>query len=151
MSQSVPLATLLRIGLIAGTLEIGENLIFNSFRHITPSMVFHYIASGLVGMKAFEMGFVAVLLGVAIHYTIALTWTVIYYVASRQLPVLLTRPVISGLLYGIVVYLIMNFVVLPLTGVPHSAKAVTLASRISNVLALMFCIGLTIAYSCGIA
>ena len=96
-------------------------------------------------MKAFEMGFAAVLLGVVIHYTIALTWTLIYYIASRQLPVLITRPVISGPVYGIVVYLIMNFVVLPVTGVPHSAKAITLASRISNVLALMFCIGLTIA------
>jgi uncharacterized membrane protein YagU involved in acid resistance len=145
MTLNVPLAALLRIGLIAGTLDIGENLTFNHFRSVTPGMVFHYIASGLLGMKAFEMGFDAVLLGVVIHYTIALTWTVIYYLASRKLPVLISRPVISGLLYGVVVYLVMNFIVLPLTGVPHSDKAVTLASRISNVLALMFCIGLTVA------
>jgi len=91
------------------------------------------------------MGLAAVLLGVVIHYAIAMTWTGVYYAASRQFTVLICRPVISGLLYGIVVYLIMNFLVLPLTGVPHAEKAVTLASRVNGVLALMLCIGLTIA------
>jgi uncharacterized membrane protein YagU involved in acid resistance len=137
---------LVRVGLIAGTLDIGENLIFNQLRRVTPSMVFHYIASGLIGMKAFEMGFAAVILGVVIHYAIAMSWTVVYYAASRKFTALIRHPVISGLLYGIVVYLIMNFVVLPLTGVPHAEKAMTLASRVNGVLALMLCFGLTIAW-----
>jgi len=131
--------------LIAGTLDITENLVFNLFRGITPKMVFQYIASGLVGMKSFQVGLASVVLGVALHYLIALTWTGIYYAASRKLGILIRRPVICGLLYGAFVYLWMNLVVLPLSGVPHAAAAMMLASRISGVLALLFCIGLTIA------
>ena len=52
-------------------------------------------------------------LGVAIHYTIALFWTAVYYAASRWFGILIRRPVVCGLVYGGVVYLIMNFVVLP--------------------------------------
>ena len=136
---------ILRIGLIAGTLDIADALIFSGLRGATPSMVFHYIASGLIGMKAFEMGFAAVVLGIAIHYTIATSWTAIFYAASRRFKILLRRPVTSGLLYGMVVYVIMNFIALPLSGVPHSNKPVPLISRVNGVLALMLCIGLTVA------
>jgi hypothetical protein len=136
---------ILRIGLIAGTLDITENLIFNEFRAITPKMVFQYIASGLIGMRAFNPGLASVALGVAIHYAIALTWTAVFYSASRKFGVLVRRPVTSGLVYGGIVYLIMNLIVLPLTRVPHAPKAISLASRINGVLALLFCIGLTIS------
>jgi len=145
LSRSGPITVILWITLVAGTLDIGENIIFNAFRHVTPYMIFQYIASGLVGMKSFDAGIASVALGVAIHYAIALAWTVIFFAASRKLEILVRRPVICGLLYGGAVYMIMNFVVLPLTRVPHSEKAVTLASRISGVAALLFCIGLTVA------
>ncbi|MGD0366414.1 MAG: hypothetical protein ABSA94_03080 [Acidobacteriaceae bacterium] len=137
--------SVLRIGLIAGTLDITENLVFNAFRHITPVQIFQYIASGLTGAWAFHAGMESVALGVAIHYTIAVFWTAVYYTASRWLVILIRRPVVCGLVYGGVVYLIMNFVVLPLTRVPHARAAMTLASRVSGVLALLLCIGLTIA------
>lgn len=137
--------TLIWIGLIAGTLDIGENLIFNAFRHVSPKMVFQFIASGLIDGKSFTLGGASVALGVAIHYTIAMTWTVIFYLLSRKLIFLTRHAVSSGILYGGVVYIIMNFVVLPLTAVPHAPKAMTVASRISGVLALLFCIGLAIA------
>jgi Na+-driven multidrug efflux pump len=59
--------------------------------------------------------------------------------------ILIRRPVVCGLVYWAVVYLIMNFVVVPLTRVPHARAAMTLASRVSGVLALLFCIGVTVA------
>src|SRR5580698_7774491 len=101
-----------RVGLVAGTLDIGENLIFNAFRHITPVRIFQYIASGLTGRWAFHAGTASVALGVAIHYAIALTWTAIYYVASGRMAMLIRRPVVCGLAYGAMVYVVMNFVVL---------------------------------------
>jgi uncharacterized membrane protein YagU involved in acid resistance len=139
------IGAVVRIGLIAGTLDISENILFNAFRHITPAQIFRYIASGLTGRWAFGAGAASVALGVAIHYTIALTWTAVYFVAARRWKLLVRRPVVCGLVYGGVVYLVMNFVVLPLTRVPHARAAVTLASRVSGVLALLFCIGLTVA------
>jgi len=145
LARSNAFYTILRIGLVAGTLDITENLVFNQFRGITPTMVFQYIASGLIGMKSFQAGRASVALGIALHYIIALTWTGIFYVASCKLAILRRRPVICGLLYGGFVYLFMNLVVLPLSGVPHVRAAMTVASRVSGVLAVLLCIGLTIS------
>jgi len=133
------------IGLIAGTLDITDSLVFNHFRGITPTMVFQYIATGLIGMRAVDLGLASVALGVVLHYTIALTWTAIFYAASRKLAILTRRPVISGLLYGAFVYVVMNFIVLPLSRVPHVHATATLAARINAILALLLCIGLAIS------
>jgi hypothetical protein len=134
-----------RIGLISGTLDITESIIFNAFRHITPTMIFQYIASGLIDGASFELGLASVALGIVLHYLIALTWTAIFFVASRRLAVLTRRPVTAGLLYGLGVYLFMNLLVLPMSRIPRSEAAMTLPSRISGILAVTFCIGLTIS------
>jgi hypothetical protein len=132
-------------GLIAGTLDITDSLVFNHFRGITSTMVFQYIATGLIGRRAIDLGQASVALGIVLHYTIALTWTAIFYVASRKLAILTRRPVICGLLYGAFVYFVMNFIVLPLSRVPHVHATATLSARINAVVALLLCIGLTIS------
>jgi hypothetical protein len=136
---------ILWIGLVAGTLDIGEDLIFNQFRGITPAMVFRFIASGLLGSKAFRGGGSTVALGVVLHYFIALSWTAVFYAVSRKLAILARRPVVSGFAYGAIVYSFMNFAVLPLSGIPHVTAARTLPSLINGVLAVLFCIGLAIS------
>jgi hypothetical protein len=143
--HSGPFTAILWIGLVAGTLDITDNLIFNYFRGISATRVFQYIAAGLIGPRSARMGMESVALGVAIHFAIALTWTAIFYLAARKIEVLTRRPVICGLLYGGAVYLIMNFAVLPLTRVPRARAAMTLSSRINGVLALLICMGLTVA------
>jgi hypothetical protein len=139
------LVTILWIGLFAGTLDITDNLIFNQLGGITPTMVFQYIASGLIGIQAFRAGLLSTTLDVAIHYTIALIWTGLFYAASREFSILSRRPVVSGLLYGGVIYLYMNFIVLPFSAVPHPRSGATIASRVNGVLALMFFVGLPIS------
>jgi hypothetical protein len=143
-SKVSSLLPVLWIGLFAGTLDITDNLIFNSFRGITPAMVFRYIASGLIGINAaHSYGLGSVILGVLIHFAIALTWTAIFYAASRKLSILTQHYVLGGLLYGTFVYLFMNFIVLPLSRVPP--RSISLASRINGVLALLLFIGLPIS------
>jgi hypothetical protein len=137
--------TIFWIGLVAGTLDITENIVFNAFRGITPWRIFQYIASGLLGKHSLQMGRTSVGLGIAIHYAIALGWTAIFYIAATKFVALTWRPILSGLVYGVIVYLVMNFLVLPMTAVPRRPTAVTLVSRVNAVLALMFCIGLPIA------
>src|SRR5882724_7092222 len=105
------------IGLAAGTLDITENLVFNHFRGISPWRVFQYIASGLIGMKSFQSGWSSVALGFAIHCAIALTWTGIFLFAALKFSTITRRPLLSGVIYGCLVYLIMTFMVLPLSGV----------------------------------
>jgi len=136
---------ILKVGIIAGTLDIADALIFSHFRGVGPRTVFQYVASGLIGMQSFQLGTSSVILGIALHYAIALAWTAIFYAASRKFVILLRKPLISGVIYGLAVYLFMNLVVLPLSGVPHPIKAPSLTSRINGVLAVVFCIGLTIS------
>lgn len=145
-SHARAFTAILGIGLIAGTLDISEDLIFVGFRGVTPAMVFRYIASGLIGVQAATSGGVAtVLLGVVLHYTIALAWTAMFVLASLRLPLLRRRPVVSGLGYGLLVYLIMNVVVVPLSRVPPREGPTPLVARVNAVAAVVFCIGLAIA------
>jgi hypothetical protein len=57
-------------------------------------------------------------LGLVAHFTIAIGAAGTYWLASRRLAVLRERPVLGGLAFGVLVFLFMNFVVLPLSAYP---------------------------------
>ncbi len=140
-----PLFTILWIGLVAGTLDITDNLIYNALRAVTPKMVFQFIASGLIGMSSFRLGVASVILGIVCHYTIAISWTAIFYLLCRRFQVLTRFAVLGGLLYGGAVYLFMNYVVVPLSRVPHITRQISFLARVNAILSVVLFIGLTIA------
>ena len=84
-------------------------------------------------------------MGVVLHFFIATTWTAIFYFASRKLRFLIERPITWGLVYGVLVWVFMNFVVLPLSRFPAPRTAPTLSGRMIGLLIIMFCIGIPIA------
>ena len=130
-------------GLIAGALDITAAFINSGLRGRSPVWVLQFIASGVLGADSFTGGFTSAALGLALHFLIAFVATAVYYAASRKLKFMVDRAVICGLLYGIVVYLFMNLVVLPLT-LPVKISY-TPASVATGVIILMLCIGLPIA------
>ncbi|MGH9481888.1 MAG: hypothetical protein ACRD1L_07315 [Terriglobales bacterium] len=136
---------ILKVGLVAGTLDICDALIYSGFHGALPHQVFWFIAAGLIGARAaVEGGMATAALGLGLHYGIVFIWTALYYAASRSLPVLRRWPVPCGLAYGLLVYLVMNLVVLPLSRIgwrplPHGFALV------NAVGAVMLFIGLTIA------
>ena len=131
-------------GLIAGTLDISAAFLTAWWRaNVSPERVLYFVASGLIGPAASQGGAKIALLGLALHFLIATIWTIVFYLASRKWLFLIERPVIFGLLYGVVVYLFMNFVVLKLSRVP--ARPITFVGTTIGVLTIMFCIGLPIA------
>jgi hypothetical protein len=131
-------------GLIAGTLDICAAFLTAWLRRgIGPVRVLHSVASGLLGPAAFQGGAKTAVLGLALHFLIATVATAVFYLASRRLLFLIERPINFGLLYGVAVYLFMNFVVLPLSRVTRAP--ITLSGTIIGLLVIMFCIGLPIA------
>ncbi len=133
-------------GLIAGTLDMTAACVTAWLRSgVTPVRVARYIASGALGPEALNGGTETALLGLAFHYLIATIWTIVFYLASRRLDFLIKWPIPMGLLYGIVVYLVMNFVVVPESRVTPPRVPPTLSARAIQMLILMFCIGLPIA------
>jgi uncharacterized membrane protein YagU involved in acid resistance len=129
--------------LVAGTLDIVDALIFYGLRGISPIRILQGIASGVLGRAAFTQGTRSVLLGLLLHFFIATTWATIYICASRRLP-LSRRPILWGSLYGIVVYLVMNYAVVPLSKIgPRPTPP--LIPLINGVAALILFIGIPTA------
>jgi len=129
--------------LIAGTLDISDAFIFYHFRGVSPTRILQGIASGVLGRASFTQGTHSALLGLFFHYLIATTAATLYILASRHLP-LSRHPLLWGGLYGLVVYAVMNYIVLPLSKIGLRPTP-PLVPLINGVAALIFCIGIPIA------
>jgi hypothetical protein len=101
--------------LAVGTLDALDALVFFGLRGVAPHRIFQSIAAGLLGRSAFTGGPATVVLGAVLHYFIAFAIVATFVAASRYLPMLTRAPILSGLVYGVGVYLVMNLVVLPLS------------------------------------
>ena len=133
-------------GLACGVLDITQAIVaFRLQSGLTPSRVFQSVASGLLGKDAFQGGMKAAVLGGILHFLIASIWATIYYVASRKLTFMLDRPVLVGLLYGEFVWLVMTFVVLPLSAIHRWPPVWNAASIITGPIGHTVLVGLPIA------
>ena len=80
----------------------------------TPADVLRGVASALRGRAALDAGAGMAAIGLAMHFTVALTATLVFYLLSRRLSFLRTAPLwIVGPLYGVVVFCAMNYGTLP--------------------------------------
>lgn len=128
--------------LAAGVLDIIAAFASSALRGGSPVRVLQVIASGLLGADSYQMGWRSAALGLAVHFLIAFVATVVFYVASRKVQFLTRRAIISGLLYGVVVYAFMNYVVLSLA---FPNRAMPPLSQTIIGLIIMFFVGLPIA------
>ena len=103
-------------GLVVGVLDGLDAVIFFGLRGVRPIRVFQAIASGLLGRAAFTGGLSTALLGVLLHFTIATIIAGVYVAASRKLDVLRRQPIAAGMAYGVVAWLVMNYVVIATVG-----------------------------------
>ncbi|MDT4966804.1 MAG: hypothetical protein QOJ64_1541 [Acidobacteriota bacterium] len=131
-------------GLIAGTLDITGAIVISAFRGTMPIKVLQSVASGLLGAASYEGGLTTALLGLGLHFVIATGAATVFCFASTIFRFLVRQPIISGVIYGIAVYLFMNFVVLPLSPFPQGAP-VPISRRIIGLLVIIFCVGLPIS------
>jgi hypothetical protein len=108
---------LVATALLVGTLDITYAIGFSYFRSGTPpARLLQSVAAGAFGRDAaFSGGVWTAAAGLAFHFFIAFTITAIFFAAASLLPWLVRRPAIIGPVYGIGVYLVMNFVVIPLS------------------------------------
>lgn len=130
--------------LVVGALDILEVIVFYGIKGVAPTRILQSVAAGLIGRAAaFEGGVPTALLGLGIHYCIAFVVVCVYYFASGRIAALRESPVIMGAIYGLLVYLAMNFVVLPLsaTGPPRF----TLPGVLNGLFAHVFCVGIPAA------
>lgn len=131
--------------LIAGVLDIVYAFVFSYLRSgTTPTRVLQSVASGALGRDAYTGGATSAALGLGFHFLIAFIITSIFFAAAARVPALTRRPVIIGALYGVTVYLVMNFVVIPLSRIgPRPLPAALVI--VTGVLVHMFLVGVPIA------
>ena len=131
--------------LVAGTCDIIYATGFSYLRSgVAPSRILQSVASGVLGRGAFDGGASTAALGLGLHFTNALIITTIFFLVARSQPRLVQRPVLIGALFGGVVYLVMNYVVIPLSAIGAIGYPPP-AIWISGVLVHMFLIGVPIA------
>ena len=139
------LSSILLGGLVAGVFDITYAVVFSYLRRgVAPSRVLQSVASGLLGPAAYDGGAPTAVLGLALHFFIALVVATVYVFASQYLPVLIRRPVLAGSIYGIGVYAFMNLVVIPLSRVPPRTSF-PLITLVTGLLVHMFLIGVPVA------
>jgi uncharacterized membrane protein YagU involved in acid resistance len=114
MKRSRALPTIALAGLIAGILDITSAFVIAGIKGTGSIRMLQGIASGLLGQRSFEGGMATAGLGLAIHFLIAFTAAAVFYAASRKLSSLTEHAVVSGLLYGIAVYIFMYWILVPL-------------------------------------
>jgi hypothetical protein len=131
-------------GGVAATLDIVYAFVASAPSGISPTQVLQSVASGWLGRRAFDGGQPAAALGLVSHYGILFAAAALYLAASCRWPVLRERAVVCGLVFGVGVYLFMNFVVVPLSAVPF-AIAYTPAKLAQGLLSHAVLVGLPIA------
>jgi hypothetical protein len=117
MSLHRPIARAIFLGgLTVAALDALDALVFFTGMRGVPAMrVFQAIAAGLLGRAAFQGGAPTLLLGLALHLFNATCIVAVYVLASRKLGILTQRPILCGCAYGLLVYGVMNYVVIPLS------------------------------------
>lgn len=105
-------------GFVAGALDLAFATGFWALQGVAPQRVWQSVAAGVLGKSSFDGGIATALLGVALHYLIAMTMSLGYALPSRHLGALLRHPWSLGALYGLLLYAMMTYLVVPLSAAP---------------------------------
>jgi uncharacterized membrane protein YagU involved in acid resistance len=128
-------------GLVAGTLDLGAASLMSGK---DPGFICQFIASGLIGKQAaFAGGAGTVVIGLLLQWAMSVTIAAIFVLASLRLPILRRLWLAAGLAYGVGVFFVMEWVVVPLSAVGR-APHFTPESFAQNMAAMMV-FGLIIA------
>jgi hypothetical protein len=137
-------AAILWGGLIAGAIDIATAIVNTMIHGGQPMRMLQGIAYALIGACSFKGGWATAGLGLLLHFIIAFGAAAAYVLVSRKLSVMVREPVVCGLLYGVPVYLVTNYVIVPMSRIgrmlPVSAEGVAI-----GLIVLMVGVGLPIA------
>jgi len=131
--------------LVVGTLDLLDAVVFFRIRNgVPPLRIFQSIAAGLLGRSSSQMGWHSGGLGILLHYFIAFLIVSIFYAVSRGVPALRRNTLVVGMLYGVAAYVVMNYVVLPLSATTRGPFV--LPVFINGILIHTFGVGLPSAW-----
>jgi uncharacterized membrane protein YagU involved in acid resistance len=128
------LRTAILAGLVAGLVDIGAAIIIN---HLGPIIILQSIASGLLGMSAYAGGAATAGLGLLLHLAMSITIAGIFVLASFRLTWLRRRRLLAGFGYGIGIFVVMNYLVVPLSAFEPRPMHLSLLPLALNIAAMV--------------
>jgi hypothetical protein len=135
---------ILLTGFVAGSLDaIGASLNFLIRTGKNPVRVFQFVASGVFGKNPIPAGNTRAAWGLFFHFCIAYSFTLFFFLIYPKINILSKNKIITGLFYGIFVWLVMNLIVVPLSNTPK--LPFNLTQTIIGIIILMLAIGLPIS------
>jgi uncharacterized membrane protein YagU involved in acid resistance len=131
-------------GLIAGALDIAFAISFAAYNGTAPVRLLQIVASGLFGKAAFDGGVPMAACGLGLHFGMSILWAAVFLTLALLTPSLALHPYVSGIAFGIVVFLAMRLVVLPLSAFPYPVTFKPVAT-VLDLLSHMLLFGVPIA------
>ncbi|HEY4943546.1 MAG TPA: hypothetical protein VII56_19115 [Rhizomicrobium sp.] len=129
-------------GAVAGTIDIGAACLINM---LSPIVILHAVASGALGRTAaMAGGLQSAAIGAALQIAMSLLIAAIYVLASNALPVLKRHWLPAGLAFGVGVFFVMEYVVVPLSAVGHVPHFTAQSFALNMMAMLLF--GAIVAY-----
>ncbi len=114
--------SLLRLSVIGGLIIGALHVLIQAFgmfvlivKASTFMVAMQYVASGLLGDAAYAGGVATALLGFILEFVMTMIIAGIFIFSASRIPLLQKNVIVGSLLYGIGVFIVMNFVVLPLS------------------------------------
>jgi uncharacterized membrane protein YagU involved in acid resistance len=140
-----PLKTILLSGFVAGLLDIlAAFFVYSVVQNTTtPVKILEYIASGVFKTKAYSGGIEMPVLGLIFHFCIAFSFAIFYFFLFPHIAFLKKQKIMSGILYGIFVWAIMNLIVVPL--VFNLMPRISLSTSSIAMLILIVMVGIPIS------
>jgi hypothetical protein len=143
-SPIAPVRAILGSGALIGLMDGAAASVFALARGGTPAGVFRYVASGVFGKSSLTGGSQMVAWGVLFHLIVATGWTALYFLIAPKVRFLTTHWLVAGMSYGLLVWLAMNFLVVPMSNASPAPVRLTAGTAIM-ILIHLFVIGVPIA------
>lgn len=124
-------------GLAAGALDIlYAFVVYGPLSYgVTPEQVLQSVAAGWIGRDASRAGGMeTALLGLGAHFLLATIMAAIYVLFAARIATLTKGALVWGLVYGLILYVAMNYVVVPLSAAAtgHFASAPEIGPRLED-------------------
>lgn len=143
------LQTIVLGGLAIGILDFFDASTFYPLYYgITVQSVWWGPASGVLGREAARAGgWNTALLGIFLHFVVATCIATVYYLASRNISFLIRHPIFSGLIFGVIANIVMQWVVIPLSAIGYRPPAATIdwGSQMNSYVGHALLVGLPVA------
>lgn len=136
-------------GIAAGILDLaGAIFVYELLLNASAAgRILQSVAGGIYGRETYEGGVNTAVAGLLLHFLIALIFAAVYVYIFRNISRrITTNIVLTGLVYGCLVWVLMNYAVMPLSAYGHATKFSTAKGMAISAGLIILCAGIPIVF-----